>query len=133
LRRKRCLHQPLKMKKILLNRRKRMLDVSTAISAVTLDEAKAYLRVDHDSDDSLIEALALACTQLCEHEILHGIVDRDGTDGFSVDVEHVPQAIKTWILVRLAERYEVREGATSQELKPVPWVDALLDPYRWRV
>lgn len=109
-----------------------MLDVSTAVSAVTLDEAKAYLRVDHDSDDSLIEALALACTQLCEHEILHSIVDRDGTDGFSVDVEHVPQAIKTWILVRLAERYEVREGATSQELKPVPWVDALLDPYRWR-
>lgn len=109
-----------------------MLDVSTAVDAVTLEEAKQHLRVDHDADDAFIKGLILACTQLCEHEILHGIIDREGTDGFSEDVDHVPQAIKTWILIRIAERYETREGVSAGELKSIPWVDALLDPFRWR-
>ena len=100
-----------------------MFDVSTA---VTLEEAKQHLRVDHDADDEFIKRLILSCTQLCEQEILHGIIDREGTSGFSKDVDHVPEAIKTWILIRVAERYETREG------KPIPWVEALLDPYRWR-
>lgn len=109
-----------------------MFDVSTAINAVTLEEAKQHLRVDHDADDEFIKRLILSCTQLCEQEILHGIIDREGTSGFSKDVDHVPEAIKTWILIRVAERYETREGVSAGELKPIPWVESLLDPYRWR-
>lgn len=109
-----------------------MFDTSTAISAVKLEEVKQYLRVDHNDDDELIKRLTLACTELCEQEILHGIIDREGTDGFSEDVEHVPEAIKTWILIRVSERYETRQGVSAGELKQIPWVDALLDPYRWR-
>lgn len=109
-----------------------MLDTRKAIGAVTLEEAKRHLRVEHDADDELIKTLILAVTQMCEHEILHAIVDREGYNGFCPDVEHVPAPIKQWCLLHIGTMYEVRGFANPQDLKPMPFIGALLDPYRWK-
>lgn len=109
-----------------------MLDTRKAIGAVTLEEAKRHLRVEHDADDELIKTLILAVTQMCEHEILHAIVDREGYNGFCPDVEHVPAPIKQWCLLYIGTLYEVRGLANLQDLESTSSMDALLDPYRWQ-
>ena len=80
------------------------VEVSTALPAVTLDEAKLHLRVESTADDDLISALILACTQMA--------------------------AIRQWILVHVAYYYEHRTSATEGALSPLPFVSALLDPFR---
>lgn len=107
-----------------------MIDTSTAKSAVTLEDAKLHLRVDHSADDALIEALCLSATQMAEHELQRGLISREGTVGFGEDPTDVPASIRQWILMQVAHFYEQRQAATQGELKKLPFVDALLDPYR---
>jgi len=45
------------------------LTIPAATPVLTLAEAKAYLRVDHDVDDALIAALIRSATDICEHFI----------------------------------------------------------------
>lgn len=66
------------------------VEVSTALPAVTLDEAKLHLRVESTADDDLISALILACTQMAEHELQRGLVTREGTEGYGDSPEAVP-------------------------------------------
>lgn len=107
-----------------------MIDTSTAKSAVTLEDAKLHLRVDHYADDALIEALCLSATQMAEHELQRGLISREGTVGYGAEPSDVPAAIRQWILMQVAHFYEQRQAATQGELKKLPFVDALLDPYR---
>ena len=107
-----------------------MIDTSTAKSAVTLEDAKLHLRVDHSADDALIEALCLSATQMAEHELQRGLISREGTVGYGAEPSDVPAAIRQWILMQVAHFYERRQAATQGELKKLPFVDALLDPYR---
>ena len=107
-----------------------MSDTSTAKSAVTLEDAKLHLRVDHSADDALIEALCLSATQMAEHELQRGLISREGTVGYGAEPSDVPAAIRQWILMQVAHFYEQRQAATQGELKKLPFVDALLDPYR---
>lgn len=107
-----------------------MIDTSTAKSAVTLEDAKLHLRVDHSADDALIEALCLSATQIAEHELQRGLISREGTVGYGAEPSDVPAAIRQWILMQVAHFYEQRQAATQGELKKLPFVDALLDPYR---
>lgn len=107
-----------------------MIDTSTAKSAVTLEDAKLHLRVDHSADDALIEALCLSATQMAEHELQRGLISREGTVGYGAEPSDVPAAIRQWILMQVAHFYEQRQAATQGELKKLPFVDALLDPYR---
>lgn len=60
------------------------VEVSTALPAVTLDEAKLHLRVESTADDDLISALILACTQMAEHELQRGLVTREGTEASGI-------------------------------------------------
>ncbi len=60
------------------------VEVSTALPAVTLDEAKLHLRVESTADDDLISALILACTQMAEHELQRGLVTREGAEGTAI-------------------------------------------------
>ena len=105
------------------------VDTTTAESAVTLEEAKAHLRVDSYDEDSLITSLCLAVTQMCEHELQRPIVSREGDEGFG-DVEHVPAAIKQWILHEVGHLYEQRQSTVTGSMSRMPWIDALLDPFR---
>ena len=106
------------------------VDVATALPAVSLEEAKLHLRVDSCADDDLIRVLCLACTQLAEHELQRGLISREGVEGFGEETQAVPASVRQWILVHVAYYYENRQLATAQGLTPLPFVGALLDPFR---
>lgn len=107
-----------------------MIDTSSAKSAVTLEDAKLHLRVDHSSDDTLIEALCLSATQMAEHELQRGLITREGTVGYGANPSDVPAAIRQWILIQVAHYYEHREATTEGAVTPLPKLHALLDPFR---
>ncbi|MBF0778714.1 head-tail connector protein [Streptococcus cuniculi] len=69
---------------------------------VSLDEAKLYLKVEHDGEDDLIEQLIETSHQLCE-EILRQTSNSE--------------VLKTAILYGVAYLYEHREVANHKELK----------------
>ncbi len=73
---------------------------------LTLEEAKNYLRVDHDEDDALIESLVAAGKQLC-------------MDTLRTDDEEVLEAdrnSKVAVLYTVAYLYEHREEADHHAL-----------------
>lgn len=107
-----------------------MIDTSTAKPAVTLEDAKLHLRVDHSADDALIEALCLAATQMAEHELQRGLISREGTVGYGETPADVPAAIRQWILLQIGHLYEHREATVEGSVTPLPNLHALLDPFR---
>lgn len=107
-----------------------MIDTASALQAVSLDEAKLHLRVDHNNDDPLINALCLSATQMAEHELQRGLISREGTVGFGANPSDVPASIKQWILLQIGYLYENREAATDGTKTPLPHLHALLDPFR---
>lgn len=69
---------------------------------ISLEEAKLYLKVEHDEEDEVIEQLIETSRQLCE-AILRQSSDSD--------------VLKTAILYGVAYLYEHREDANHKELK----------------
>ena len=98
-----------------------MIDTSTAKSAVTLEDAKLHLRVDHSA------------TQMAEHELQRGLITREGTVGYGAEPSDVPAAIRHWILIQVGHYYEHREATVECAVTPLPGLHALLDPFRtWK-
>jgi len=85
---------------------------------VTLEEAKLYLRVDGDEENTLITSFINAAEELCE-DIL-----RCSTADFLV----VPEAVKQAILYAVANLYEQRENMDIKEVVAV--MTRLLFAYR---
>lgn len=106
------------------------VDTKTAVSAVTLEAAKAHLRVDMTDDDDLISALCLACTQMAEHELERPLITREGSEGYGTDPSDVPAAIRQWILLHVGYYYENRQAAQTQAVTALPRLYSLLDPFR---
>lgn len=73
---------------------------------ITLDEAKAYLRVDTDDEDLLIETLLKSAQKLCED------VSRLDT----VDFESAGEVAKIAVLFAMGYLFENRETADTKEL-----------------
>lgn len=46
------------------------------------------------------------------------------------DGGRIPNSIKTWIVAHVSHLNENREATTAGEMKPLPFLDRLLDPYR---
>lgn len=122
-----------------------MVDVSGASPAITLDYAKAQLRVEHDLDDLLIESYILSATMLAEHRMHRPIIARDAdvNDGTSEDSPEtvsgglpcddacdVPAPIRQWIALTVGYWYSHRELAADVTAQPLPFGDNLLDPWR---
>jgi uncharacterized phiE125 gp8 family phage protein len=62
-----------------------------------------------------------------------GSVRVDYTAGYGTAATDVPEGIRNWVLMRVITAYEHRdemEQAKRGELKALPFVDGLLDPYR---
>ena len=62
-----------------------------------------------------------------------GAVTVNYTAGYGATAASVPAGIKSWILMRIKSRYDMRGEvaiAGRGKIEPLPWVDHLLDPYR---
>ncbi len=68
---------------------------------VTLEEAKIYLRLDNDSEDTLITSLINTAQLLCE-DIIRKKAD---------DLEKIPETLKIGALYGVTYLYENREQA----------------------
>ena len=92
--------------------------MEVSVLAVTLVEAKSFLRVDGDEEDMLIAHLLQTASQLCE------LVLRMSIDEF----EEVPKTVDQAILFITANMYEHREDLDMKVVEDV--IKRLLSPYR---
>ncbi|MCQ4922192.1 head-tail connector protein [Tissierella carlieri] len=67
---------------------------------VTLEEAKLYLRVDGNEEDTLITSFILTAEEICEDILRFPLAE----------FEEVPKIVKQAILYCIANMYEKREG-----------------------
>lgn len=99
-----------------------MIDVVVLTTGplLTLDEAKAHLRVEGDDEDALItsyaDAAVLSCLNHCDRQLVP-----PGTE----------PAFKAAALLTLGDLYNSREAViVGQTVSVNPAVGALLGPYR---
>ena len=95
-----------------------MENLEVSVLAVTLEDAKLYLRVDGGEDDTLIANLLQTASQLCE-----GVL-RMSLDEF----DEVPKSVDQAILYITANMYEHREDLDMKVVEDV--IKRLLFPYR---
>ena len=95
--------------------------------ALTIDEIKAHLNLDHDLDDELLEAYKVATLEVCQKHIgkTFGEEETEKTIPFT-------PAIKIGCLMYIAYLYTNREAVTDlANLKPAPMtISALWEVYR---
>ena len=88
---------------------------------LTLAETKLHLRVDHDDEDALIEALMTTATAACADYLNMPAEDL---------VVAVPAPIKSAALLLVGNLYENRESMGDRPYSKNPTFEALLNPYR---
>ena len=88
---------------------------------LTLAETKLHLRVDHDDEDVLIEALMATATAACADYLNMPAADL---------VVAVPAPIKSAALMLVGSLYEQRESQGDRPYNKNPAFEALLNPYR---
>ena len=88
---------------------------------LTLQETKLHLRVDHNDEDALIEALMTTATAACADYL-----NMDAADL----VVAVPAPIKSAALLLIGTLYEQRESVGERPYNRNPTFEALLNPYR---
>lgn len=97
------------------------------MAVVTLDEAKAHLRVDGSDDDADI-TLKLAAAEDAAAQALNRPIPWMDADDAEVPV---PASVKVAILLILGDLHAVREGSVIGATHAVnPTVERLLNPYR---
>ena len=88
---------------------------------LTLAETKLHLRVDHDDEDVLIEALMATATAACADFLNMPAEDL---------VVAVPAPVKSAALLLVGTLYEQRESQGDRPYNRNPTFEALLNPYR---
>ncbi|HCF5180764.1 TPA: head-tail connector protein [Pseudomonas aeruginosa] len=88
------------------------------MSAVTLDDVKIHLRLDHDDEDSYLIGLVKAA---------EGHVSVFLGDDLP---DPIPSPVKAAVLLLVGDLYENRERMTDRDLSEVPTYAMLLAPYR---
>lgn len=68
---------------------------------ISLEEAKLYLRIDGDEEDTLITSFILTAEEICE-DILRRPLS---------EFEEMPKLVKQALLYCIANMYEKREGS----------------------
>lgn len=107
-----------------------MVDASTTIAAVSVDEAKAHMRVEHDIEDDVIASLVLSATQAAEARMHRPIIARETEqNAICESIDLVPNSIKIWICMFVNFLYENRSIAAGTEMKTLQFANSLLDPW----
>ena len=91
------------------------------MALITLDEAKEYLRVDTDADDSLMGSLLLSAGRLCADvarlsDEEWAAVDADDSGDDSAEVVSLRASLRVAVYFTLAYLYEHREEADHHAL-----------------
>ena len=98
-------------------------------ACVTLQEAKSYLRVDHDEEDALISTLIEASTSLAETRLRRPIIgDVDADNAVAASIEDVRADLRMAVCVIVAFWFENRT-ATDIELRDRVLRQAAFDRY----
>ncbi len=94
------------------------------MSLISLDEAKAYLRVDSSVDDELIDILISSAESICadvaridenKWAIIIGCADNVGVFE-TAELEHIRSVLNVAVMYALSYLYEHREEADYNEL-----------------
>ena len=88
---------------------------------LTLTETKLHLRVDHDDEDVLIQALMTTATAACADYLNMEAADL---------VVAVPAPVKSAALLLVGDLYLNRESQGGQAYHHNPTFERLLNPYR---
>lgn len=88
---------------------------------LTLAETKLHLRVDHDEEDVLIEALMTTATAACADYLNMPAADL---------VVAVPAPVKSAALLLVGTLYGNRESMSERPFHKNPAFEMLLAPYR---
>lgn len=96
--------------------------------AVTLEELKQHLRVEHDADDALIQSYGLSATEFAEQVCDREIVKDTDPRAVCTSIDDVPDSIKTWIKLYVTDLYERRSITEGQDSK-IRHYDHLLDRF----
>lgn len=95
------------------------------VEYITLQEAKLYLRVDHDEEDDLILGFVCAAFEMCEHHLQKCFVDE------YPDADSIPKTIRQAAFFLVGHFYENRIAVSAVSMMEVPLaVKNLLDPHR---
>ena len=89
---------------------------------ITLEQAKLFVRVDNDVEDSLIQTMIVAAREAAEARCGRGMAVEDFPDGY-------PEQARVWMLKQISTMYENREIYSETKLFRLDHVDRLLDPY----
>ena len=97
---------------------------------ISLADAKAHLRVTHDDEDALIDALIYASLLRVSNDIRLTLVDADATPAEGEIA--LNEVLRQAALLSIGDLYENREGGLSTGRQYVinPTYDRLLAPYR---
>jgi hypothetical protein len=93
---------------------------------ITLEQAKAHLRVDHDHEDALIYEYIDAATAHAEDFCKRPF---SGTDEAGAPVT-MPAPVRCAVLLIVGDLYANREGSLMGSVSDNPTVQRLLWPYR---
>ena len=86
---------------------------------LTLDEAKLHCRIDHNDEDSLLDALiATATTAVADYMNVTSVDDT------------APAPVKSAALLLVGSLYEQRESQGERQFYKNPTFENLLNPYR---
>lgn len=88
---------------------------------LTLADVKLHCRIDHDDEDSLLDALIATATT--------AVADYMNMDADDVD-DTAPAPVKSAALLLVGSLYEQRESQGERPYNKNPTFEALLNPYR---
>lgn len=97
-------------------------------TCVTREEAKSYMRVDHDADDALIDILLEASTGLVETRLKRPIIGDVETGAVASSIAEVPADLRIGVCIVASFWYENR-NATDDELRNRVLRQAIFDKY----
>lgn len=97
------------------------------VSPVSVERFKEHMRIDDDSEDSLIEHYLLTATEDAEHTMQREVIKRNDEYALAESADDVPPAVKQYVLVLAGDYFTHREMSGDKELKS--YYDHLLDKH----
>lgn len=88
---------------------------------ITLEQAKAHLRITHDDEDTAIQAMIEAATAAAADYLNLPVIDV---------IDDMPAPVHAAILLGVGDLYEHRERQADRQLFANPTYERLLAPYR---